>query len=74
MPRIVSSKQFGLMAAVAHGNARNKPKGLSAESARAGIMELSPGKRSAYASALHKQKTRRKGRKMAHLPSSRNQE
>ena len=49
MPRIVSGRQFRFMQVVAHGSARNKPKGLSAESARRGIMELSSKKRSRFA-------------------------
>ena len=71
MPKIVSPAQYGLMQAIAHHTARNAPKGLSAESAHAGIMELSPGKRSKYARALQRGKTRRKVKRM-HLPSSRN--
>jgi len=51
MPKPSTVKQYGFLQAVAHGKARKKTN-LTPAQARAGIMELSPKKRSSYASQM----------------------
>ena len=51
---IKGAKQFGLMAAVAHGTARNPPPRLSAEEAGKMVHETPAKKRSGFAKALAK--------------------
>ena len=59
MPKIVSAKQYGFLAAVAHGRA-NKRTSLTPEEAEKGIHELSPDKRSAFARVLAQRRKRSK--------------
>jgi len=54
---IKSAKQFGMMAAAAHGNLRGE--GPSAEVAEKLIHETSPARRSTFAKALGRKRKRR---------------
>ena len=53
---IKSARQYGFMAAVAHGTARNPPPGLSATEAGKMVHETPAKKRSGFAKTLAKKR------------------
>lgn len=59
MPIPTSAKQYGFLQRIAHGLSTRKKTNLTAEQARAGIMEASPEARSRYARILARKRKKR---------------